>query len=79
VSWMWLIFCSAVISALIGGRLSDKFGAKKIVYISCSMTCIAVLLIILPWFHTLGRVLGVSLLFGAGINECFFLTGREIL
>eukprot|EP01127_Copromyxa_protea_P009404 TRINITY_DN2220_c0_g1_i3.p1 TRINITY_DN2220_c0_g1~~TRINITY_DN2220_c0_g1_i3.p1 ORF type:complete len:531 (-),score=102.41 TRINITY_DN2220_c0_g1_i3:148-1740(-) len=64
--YMLVMLASAVISALIAARLSDRIGAKVVVYISCTCQSVAVLLIILPWLHRLDAVLGVSILFGAG-------------
>ena len=60
------IVTASIISALLGGRISDKIGRKPVIYFAgTSMTIIALLLLVVPNF-TLALVLAV--IFGLGFG-----------
>ncbi|KAK5582898.1 hypothetical protein RB653_004487 [Dictyostelium firmibasis] len=62
-----LIILTSIPSAIIGGPLSDKYGRKLLVYISCSiMTLITCGFIVLSFLPSLKLVLLFSGLFGVG-------------
>ncbi|KAN0031716.1 hypothetical protein ACTFIV_005581 [Dictyostelium citrinum] len=62
-----LIIITSIPSAIIGGPLSDKYGRKLLVYISCSiMTLVTCGFIVLSFIPSLKLVLIFSGLFGVG-------------
>lgn len=60
------IIVASMVSALVGGRLSDRWGRKPVIYLAGSLMAFAAVLLILN--HDYGLALGIAVLFGLGFG-----------
>ncbi|MFC6616840.1 MFS transporter [Deinococcus radiophilus] len=68
------IIVASIVSAFVGGKLSDRTGRKPVIYLAGAMMAVAAVLLIVTGDYLLA--LGLALLFGLGFGPLPAWTGR---